>query len=620
MGIEALDFPQMWERPSYAQLADILQTLELSPPIWNHKRRRSEIIEEQESLASQRKAEVTRYLSSIIKSPLSWIEDDDEKEVLWTQASKRMSERCGRTAMGEVIRSWPFEDGTDEFELIIREPALTGDSLGFKTWGSSYVLSQHLPRMAETSLFRLFDETLGQPKPDVLELGSGTGLLGLAAAAYWKVPVALSDLPNIVPNLRENVAKNTELVKSRGGSLTVGDLTWGGSEDEIDQTLFGQPHLFKIVLAADPMYDDDHPALLASAISEHLALGSDSRAVVMVPRRDATTERLLESFRQAMLDLDTPLFCEEEDELAGQDDWIEDDEAGNVRCWLGIFSRGGSPLPAEQGNVLTMTGKPVYKPEEIRFALDLMVQDLFNEEISHAFRERFDRELTDNQIRYLRNKYGKDPDYGSPLINRPANKKAKRRRAALAAASVASPTSDRSSPGPSKRTRRELSSSSAGPSLSPPTQPTGLSQIPPLKLEDDDSSLFSAALQLPVTGPQSQFSNIHSPPGNSYVLSPTQDDFTAGPSGNTWETQPRTTFTTNFTPINTQFGQHDNRPLGQGISEASDTVLSPRPLQLPQVQSLHGHSSTQQPAFNPFVNLTLPVTSPQQTVGVQSGA
>ncbi|KAF5018206.1 hypothetical protein F66182_9825 [Fusarium sp. NRRL 66182] len=347
MGIEALDFPQMWEHPCYNDLAEILKGLELSPPIWNHKRRRSEIIEEQESLASQRKAEVTRYLSSIIKSPLAWIEDDDEKETLWTQASKRMSERCGRTAMGEVIRTWPFggegDPAVDEFELIIREPALTGDSLGFKTWGSSYVLSQHLLRMAETSLFRLFDETFGQPRPEVLELGSGTGLLGLAAAALWKVPVALSDLPNIVPNLRENVAKNTALVESRGGSLTVGDLTWGGSQDEIDQALFGQHHQFKIVLAADPMYDHDHPALLASAISQHLALGSDSRAVVMVPRRDATTERLLESFRQAMLDLDTPLFCEEEEELAGQDDWVDDDEAGNVRCWLGVFGRGGSP-------------------------------------------------------------------------------------------------------------------------------------------------------------------------------------------------------------------------------------------------------------------------------------
>lgn len=341
------DFPQMWQHPSYTELVDVLQSLELSPPIWNHKRSRSDIAAEQESLASQRKGEVTRYLSSIIKSQLVWIEDDDEKEALWTQASKRMSERCGRTAMGEVIRRWPFDGETataEDFELVIREPALTGDSLGFKTWGSSYVLSQHLAKLAETSLFRLFDETLGQPRPDVLELGSGTGLLGLAAAALWKAPVALSDLPNIVPNLRDNASKNESLIEARGGSLKVGPLTWGGSVDEIDQALFGELYQFKIVLAADPMYDDDHPALLASAICDHLALGSESRAVVMVPKRDATTVRLLEAFKQAMMDLETPLFCEEEDELAGQDDWVQDENAGQVKCWLGIFSRGGSPL------------------------------------------------------------------------------------------------------------------------------------------------------------------------------------------------------------------------------------------------------------------------------------
>lgn len=242
----------MWERPGYDALVDVLQSLEMSPPIWNHNRRRSDILHEQESLASQRKGEVTRYLSSIISSPLAWIEDEDQKETLWTLASKRTSERCGRTAMGEVVRKWPFDEESGvmaSFELIIREPALTGDSLGFKTWGSSYVLSQHLPRLAATSLFRLFDESLGQPKPNVLELGSGTGLLGLAAAALWKAPVALSDLPNIVPNLKDNADKNAELIASRGGSLTVGPLTWGGSgEDDIDQELFGEPYQFKVTL------------------------------------------------------------------------------------------------------------------------------------------------------------------------------------------------------------------------------------------------------------------------------------------------------------------------------------------------------------------------------------
>ncbi|OAQ99848.1 hypothetical protein LLEC1_05184, partial [Akanthomyces lecanii] len=203
------------------------------------------------------------------------------------------------------------------------------------------------------------------------ELGSGTGLLGLAAAALWKTPVTLSDLPAIVPNLQHNVVVNKNAVAAAGGGeLRIGCLTWGEEEDatQSDQELFGEPYQFPVVLAADSLYNDNHPGLLASAISRNLALGSEARALVMSPKRDGTTLKLIEEFKQVMMDLEPPLFCEEEDEFAGDDDWAaqeeddeeeddeeEDDEEdqgeandGNVRCWLGVFSRGGSPLTIEE--------------------------------------------------------------------------------------------------------------------------------------------------------------------------------------------------------------------------------------------------------------------------------
>jgi hypothetical protein len=240
------ELPQLWLRPSSGEILGALQTLQVSPPVWNFKRRRSDILRDQDAAASVRRG-ATMYLSSIIKSDLAWIGDDDTRDEIWTEASKRMSERCGRAAMGEITRRWPFEvEGTPSFELVIREPPITGDCLGFKTWGSSYLLAFHLPRLASTSLFGMFDESLGQPRPQVLELGSGTGLLGMAAAALWRAPVCLSDLPDIVSNLRANLAANRSLVESFGGSLDAGALTWGGSEEDVDQERFGKKNQFKV--------------------------------------------------------------------------------------------------------------------------------------------------------------------------------------------------------------------------------------------------------------------------------------------------------------------------------------------------------------------------------------
>jgi len=151
-------------------------------------------------------------------------------------------------AMGEIIRRWPFDGGNGypSFSLTIVEPSLTGDCLGFKTWGSSYLLAQMLRSFASTSLSHLFSHDQEASKASVLELGSGTGLLGLAAASIWQTKVALSDLPSIMPNLTSNVERNRGTVESLGGTVQAGALTWGGGDDEIDQELFQKKHLFNV--------------------------------------------------------------------------------------------------------------------------------------------------------------------------------------------------------------------------------------------------------------------------------------------------------------------------------------------------------------------------------------
>lgn len=92
---------------------------------------------------------------------------------------------------------------------------------------------------------------------------------------------------------------------------------------------------------ADPLYDDDHPGLLAAAIDDQLGLDAEARAMIMVPQRDATTVKLLANFRNEMAAKPNALVCLEETVVSGQDDWggDEDEEAANVKCWLGIFGR-----------------------------------------------------------------------------------------------------------------------------------------------------------------------------------------------------------------------------------------------------------------------------------------
>lgn len=329
------DLPQVWEKPSFEVLLACLKKLHVDPPIWNDMESKRSLRENQDTPAHHRR-EVISYLASIISNGLQWIKDDEQKEAIWEAASQCLSQRCGRAGMGEITRKWPFRNRQVPFELIVREPPITGDSLGHKTWGSSFLMAQLLDSLASGSLAHLLvpgcRESLG-----VLELGSGTGLLGIAAAAMWQVEVVLSDLPDIVTNLDYNIEQNRVVVEQLGGKMCSGILTWG-SENGNDAR-FSSGHQFDIILAADSIYDDDHPGLLCSAIHDQLRDRPGSRAIVMVPIRDQITKRLISQFQSKMNRGTLPLATLEEHLFTGQDDWGDDDELQEVECWLAVFGR-----------------------------------------------------------------------------------------------------------------------------------------------------------------------------------------------------------------------------------------------------------------------------------------
>lgn len=189
------------------------------------------------------------------------------------EVSLRISENCGRTAQPTMTRQFKFEDLNSCVE--IHEPSLTADNLGWKTWGSSFILSQ--------KLINCVSRMKPLQKMRVLELGSGTGLAGIAWLAKWvemygwnNIDMFFTDLEEIVPNLRKNVEVNGLALNS-----IVSTLDWNRPDDFMGQ--YSQDK-FDVILVSDPIYSPNHPRLVVDVIAKMLA--AEGTCHLEIPLRD----------------------------------------------------------------------------------------------------------------------------------------------------------------------------------------------------------------------------------------------------------------------------------------------------------------------------------------------
>lgn len=141
----------------------------------------------------------------------------------------------------------------------------------------------------------------------VVELGSGTGLAGLAAAAALRLPTTLTDLPEALPALRRNIAANPSLAHL----ATAAPLDWtaaaqdlaalgldsrgGGSSSSSEghsttTTTTSRPG--RLVLAADCVWLEELMGPFVAAL-ELAASGPHDRALLAYQSRADRVDRAL---------------------------------------------------------------------------------------------------------------------------------------------------------------------------------------------------------------------------------------------------------------------------------------------------------------------------------------
>lgn len=295
----ALDLPNIRRQPSADILLETLRLFEQSSSVKNFG-----------SFATSSDPGLFRWLTSVVGSSLEWIDDDDVKDLIWHEASLRMSERCGRTAAPKMSRSIDVPglleavsklrgiDLSEQPPIVLEEPPLTSGNLGLKTWGSSLVLASRLAKHGE--------EILMDP---VLELGAGTGLSGIVAGRLG-YDVTMTDLPEITDNLRINVNKNALI----GDKITVDVLDWM----DPGKFLVKNKERFNCIVISDPVYQIDQPPMVANMINLFLRRDREARVCLQLPLREKfedVRDLLLKSIKNLGLAIDR------QEEQEGMDDF-----------------------------------------------------------------------------------------------------------------------------------------------------------------------------------------------------------------------------------------------------------------------------------------------------------
>ncbi|XP_028775605.1 protein N-lysine methyltransferase METTL21A-like [Neltuma alba] len=198
--------------------------------------------------------------------------------------------------------------------VVIRQ--LPSEGLSFQLWPAATTLVSLLDgyrcesaSSPLTSTLSVFSVDPNRRPLNILELGSGTGIVGIVAAITLGANVTATDLPHVVPNIQFNANANAGVLASSGGAVNVAPLRWGHADDV---EVIGRD--FDVILASDVVYHDHLYEPLLQTLRMLLA-GNQRRKAVFVMAHLRRWKKESVFFKKArklfdvdVLHLDTP--CE----------------------------------------------------------------------------------------------------------------------------------------------------------------------------------------------------------------------------------------------------------------------------------------------------------------------
>jgi hypothetical protein len=195
----------------------------------------------------------------------------------------------------------PKPGKNQELLIHITEPDVRAQGLALETWAASSVQAKLIQNLPQASVqFPPKDPGSNQSIIPILELGAGTGMVGVSACVRWNQPTVITDLEGIVPGLAANISINRDNLKDN--QMLCGTLDWCHPSNlsfypKDVPSPFSQAKKAHVILAADTIYCAEHPPMLASTIVHWLSREPTARLIMCLPLRVCYLDELREMWK-----------------------------------------------------------------------------------------------------------------------------------------------------------------------------------------------------------------------------------------------------------------------------------------------------------------------------------